>query len=177
MKKTIMIAILALLLAGGGIAFAEFGPGNGFIGLNAEPPEVNGEEAPDGSEERSEVAGDVLGELGKGVLPEDDGEGFGGNVAGQAQDDGEDLGQRVAEAARGEGNDDNGERSDVAKAVHEVLAEGSEFEPGDEGFGQKVAENAQAGGAEFGLGVAGAAGGASGSAGAANAGNPGRPGR
>jgi hypothetical protein len=127
MSKKVLIALLVVFLAGGGIAFAQYGPGNGFLGLNTTPPEIEDEEdgrglgeevskqardidlsgvLPDqaqkneNGENRSPVAEAVLDVLGNGKSPED-GAAFGEEVSKQAQDDGRALGKAVSDAARG----------------------------------------------------------------------------
>ena len=127
MSKTALIALLIVLVAGGGIVFAQSNLGSALLGSQT-PPEMEdpeegsrdfGEEVSDlaredkpevvpagnpenGNEEegRSPVAEAVLEVLGDGVLPEV-GEAFGEAVSEQAREDGRELGKAVSGAARG----------------------------------------------------------------------------
>ena len=146
MSKKIMILLLVMFLAGGGIAFAQYGPGTEFLGLGTPPPEIEGEEGGrDFGEEVSKLAREIHRNV---ILPE------------QAQ--GNDNGKNENDE-----NGDNGEdkRSEVAKAVHKVL--GGEVSPENgEAFGKAVSEQAKADGQALGQAVSEAARGANGSAGA-----------
>jgi len=134
-----MILLLVMFLAGGGIAFAQYGPGTGLLGLGTTPPEIDGEA---------------------------DGREFGEKVSGLARDI--HLDGILPEQAQGKNNDDENdedEKSDVAIAVHEVL--GGKASPEDgEAFGKAVSELAQQDGKVLGQDVSGAARGDNGIAGA-----------
>ena len=123
-----MILLLVMFLAGGGIAFAQYGPGTGLLGLGTTPPEIEGEEVSESArninwneilpeqaqgnnnvkdengkndaDEKSDVAIAVHKVLGGEVTPEN-GEAFGKAVSELAREDGKTLGQAVSEAARG----------------------------------------------------------------------------
>ncbi|MGM0689310.1 MAG: hypothetical protein ACQESO_06985 [Bacillota bacterium] len=163
MKKSIIIALALILLAGSGIAFAEYGSGIKLLGLNAETEEMEEE---NNDEERSPVAEAVHEALSgdPDITPEDE-EAFGEAVSERAKDPDIDLGKEVSEAARGAGNDNDEnndeERSPVAEAVHEALSGDPDITPEDEeAFGEAVSERARTMGAELGRIVSEAARGA-----------------
>ena len=147
MSKPILIALLVILLAGGGIAFAQTETLSGLLGLTV-PPQI--EEG------------------------EDKGQSFGEEVSEAAQELGQEMDldeiiPDVAQEARDneEANDENEEeRSPVADAVLEVL--GGDKSPGDEGFGENVSTQAQEDGKQLGKDVSDAAREANGSAGRGN---------
>jgi len=202
MSKTLIIALLIVVLTGSGIAFAGYSPATEMFGLNAEidttePEDIGTDENEHGTEEEplsvSEAVHNAL--SGETISPKYLDTTFGEKVSARAQDKGIDLGELVSEAAReaakaqNEGNNDsnNGnERSEVAKAVHEALTgeeeEEEELTPEDgKDFGQAVASQARDNGAEFGQSVSEAAREANNSTGAGNdnnrgnSGNRGRP--
>jgi len=141
MSKKIMILLLVMFLAGGGIAFAQYGPGTEFFGLGTTPPEIEVEE---GGRDFGEVVSNLAREIQQNVnLPEQ----AQGNTNGE----------------NGENGEDN--RSEVATAVHEVLGGGFTPEDGKE-FGEAVSELAQQDGQALGHAVSEAARGANGIAGA-----------
>ena len=146
MSKKIMILLLVMFLAGGGIAFAQYGPGTGLLGLVTTPPEIEGEEdGQDFGEDVSELARDIKWNV---ILPE------------QAQEKNSDEDEN--------GENGENEKSEVAKAVHKVLG-GGEVTPEDgEAFGKAVSELAREDGKALGQAVSEAARGANGSAGAGN---------
>ena len=141
MSKTILIALLVVFLAGGGIAFAQYGPVTELLGLVGEnPPEIDDEEmGPEFEKEVSELAREITTE----GLPEQ------------------------AQAATSEVYENEDERSDVAKAVLEVL--GGEYSPEDgKNFGDNVSSQAQEDGRKLGKDVSEAARGANPSGGNGN---------
>lgn len=113
MGKIVIAMIMALLLAGGGIAIAHYGPGHGSPGVKA------------GSD------GDASHQFEMHLSEDAD---FPVEENGSEENDIEENGKDKGE-----------QRSDVAKAVQEVLSHPTGLKPGDEGFGQAVAENARAG--------------------------------
>jgi len=136
MSKPILIALLVVLLAGGGIAFAQTEAVNGLLGLEV-PPEV--EDKDDGFDLDQEVSQeardiDLDNELEENI-PE---------IAEKARDEKDEPGKSEEE-----------ERSPVADAVLEVLGDGSL--PGDEGFGDNVSRQAQEDGKQLGKDVSDAA--------------------
>ena len=142
MSKPILIALLVVLLAGGGIAFAQTEAVNGLLGL-AVTPEVEGEdEGQRFGEEVTEAVQDL----------------------GQEMDPGQDIPEvanEVAKDARGK-EDENGEgeenRSPVADAVLGVLGGEDDFLPEDgEEFGEAVSDQAKDNGKELGENVSKAA--------------------
>jgi hypothetical protein len=135
MNKKILIALLVVLLAGGGMAFAQSGLGSGLLGLDTPPV----------------------------IEDEDDGRKFGEEVSELAREiDPDNLTEENLEAENEENGED--ERSEVAEAVLEVL--GGELSPGDEGFGNAVADQAREDGRALGEDVSNAAREANGSKGA-----------
>ncbi len=141
MSKTILIALLVVFLAGGGIAFAQYGPVSELLGLGANAPEIESEEM---------------------------GPAFGEEVSGLAQEmDPEDFLPEQAQAANNEENENEGERSEVAEAVLNVLGDGTMPEDGDK-FGEEVSRQAQEDGRALGEAVSNAAREANSSAGNGN---------
>ncbi len=144
MSKKILIALLVVLLAGGGIAFAQYGPVNGLLGFNP-PPEINSE---------------------------DDGREFGEGVAESAREINIDevLPEQIegTENDENENNEDEKEKSAVAEAVLDTLGDG--VCPTDDGqtFGENVSEKAREDGRTLGENVSDAARGANNSQGQGN---------
>jgi len=166
MKKSIIIALALILLAGSGIAFAEYGSGIKFLNLNVATEEMEEEN----NDERSNVSAAVHVYLSgdENIMPGD--EGFGPAVAERARTMRAEFGRIVSEAARGAGNDNDEnndeERSPVAEAVHEALSGDPNITPEDEeAFGEAVSERARTMGAELGRIVSEAARGAAGNRG------------
>jgi len=130
MSKKVLIALLILLLAGGGIAFAQSGMVSELLGLDIPPV----------------------------IEDEDDGREFGKEVSALARENNPDLPEETL-GSENEEKDEEVERSEVAEAVHEVLG-GGELSPGDEGFGEAVSEQAREDGRALGQAVSEAARGA-----------------
>lgn len=190
MKKSLVIALAVIILAGSGIVFAEYAPYETLFGVNAENLSSETEQSAENDEaiennsenERLEVSEAVHNALSDNALTPKDGNAFGKVVSDQAKDESIDLGQIVSDAAREAAREQNRqnnngasaeERSEVAEAVHEVLG-GGESTPGDGNeFGEKVSEQAREKGAEFGQEVSDAARNANGSSSAGNRGNSG----
>ncbi len=142
MRKKILIAVIALLLTGGGFVLAEYTPQGDLFGVNAETVEVeSAAESVYGKEVHKALSGDD-------EITPDDGEEFGAAVSERAQDKDIDLGKEVSEAARknagADNNDENGnKRSEVAEAVHEKLTGGDHTPEDGSEFGQAVADRAR----------------------------------
>ncbi len=144
MNKPILIALLVVLLAGGGIAFAQSEAVSELLGLKV----------------TTEIEG------------EDEGQNFGEEVSDAAQNmdqkmDPDEIIPEVANVAREKSGEleksEEDNRSPVADAVLEVLGRGSS--PGDASFGENVSKQAQEDGRALGEAVSNAARGANGSAG------------
>lgn len=97
---------------------------------------------------------------------------FGGEtVAEQGEDDGDQTTTEDEQGSQDVGGDSQADDQGVAHDVHDVLNGDEDVWPGDEGFGQAVADHArdeETGGAEFGQAVADAASNGRSSAGAEN---------
>ncbi len=153
--KTILITLLALMVIGGGVVYAD--AQTGFIGLYSEEAENDEEDIAGNPEddisEQVDVEEDVAADEEENGLDDEDG---------IEEENGTDDEDGVEEDLE-EIDEDEDKRSDVAKEVHRALTADPDdpddegLKPGDEGFGQSVAENARSGGADFGQRVAGAA--------------------
>ncbi len=142
MRKKILITVIALLLTGGGFAFAEYTPQGDYLGVNAEVAE--NESAAESVYEK-EVHKALSGN--EDITP-DHGKDFGAAVSERARDKDIDLGEEVSEAARETAGADNNDeignkRSDVAEAVHEELTGGKYTPEGGSDFGQAAADRAR----------------------------------
>lgn len=94
---------------------------------------------------------------------------FGGEtVAEQGEDDGDQTTTEDEQGSQDVGGDSQADDQGVAHDVHDVLNGDEDVWPGDEGFGQAVADNAREGGSEFGQSVSEAASNGRSSAGAEN---------
>ena len=138
MSKTALIALLIVLVAGGGIVFAQSNLGSALLGSEQSPPEI--EEPEEGSRDFGEEVSDLAREDEPEVVP-----------AGNSEN----------------GNEEEG-RSPVAEAVLKVLGgEGGKTPEDGEAFGEAVSEQAREDGRALGEAVSGAARDAAGSAGQA----------
>ncbi len=139
MSKTALIALLIVLVAGGGIVFAQSNLGSALLGSEQSPPEI---EEPE--EEKGRDFGEEVSDLAREDEPE------------------------VVPAGNSEnGNEEEG-RSPVAEAVLKVLGgEGGKTPEDGEAFGEAVSEQAREDGRALGEAVSGAARDAAGSAGQA----------
>lgn len=148
MTRPTLVVLVVILLVGSGLVFAQYSPQPGSAGLNGEKS----------AGKSSSVAAAVHEVLGGEEYSPKDGRAFGQAVAQSA---------REAVYSREDPKKDHVsiERSDVAKAVHEVLG-GGEFTPEDgRDFGQAVAEQARSKGPGLGQAVSEAARGANSSMG------------
>lgn len=170
--KTILITLLALMVIGGGVVYAD--AQTGFIGLYSEEAENDEEDIAGNPEddisEQVDVEEDVAADEEENGLDDEDGieedvveeENGLDDEDGIEEENGTDDEDGVEEDLE-EIDEDEDKRSDVAKEVHRALTADPDdpddegLKPGDEGFGQSVAENARSGGADFGQRVAGAA--------------------
>ncbi len=157
MSKPILIAFLVILLAGSGVVFANTELPGDLAGFYSQFVEVEPAE--------EEPVVETKGEEPEGEEPEGE------------EPEGEEPEGEEPEGKEPEGEEPGDNKSDVAKAVHDALTgEDNDLKPGDEGFGQAVADRAKDPDVHLGQEVSGAARNANGSAGTGSNGSPGNSG-
>ena len=146
MSKSLIIGLLVVLLAGGGMAFAQYGSGYGLPGVRAElEADVDEMVTVFEIEESEELTANDTGSEENGDDNNDDENGDNTSDGNDSDEDGEDTSNDTDSSENGTDDEDD-QRSEVATAVLEALSGDSGLMPGDEGFGQAVAEKAREGG-------------------------------